>query len=327
MEMIQVLFSEQSKMIKSSLKKLLDAELQNRDEMNFVSLDMMETKLIDLYSEAESLPLGYDKKVVVAENFFYLAKSKTKPKIQKNDDMEPLLRHFRSPNPDITVFLLVYSDKLDEKSEFYKALKEGGASWKEIKPFSEEEWRAYADKFFSKKGYTIEPLAKTTLLSRISNDFSTFLNEANKLIAYADEETTITDEMVKKLVPAPMENDIFLLTKYLSRGDKGSALSLYKDLKKKSMSAVTLLNLLAKEYRFMHEVAIYSKNRYDAYSIARELGVSSWRVNSAMYSLRKTSLQRIEDGQEMIYDSLLSIMTGKCDEETAFTLLIANFPA
>ena len=52
--------------------KLVLSILPTKDDMNYVELDMAETKLIDLYNEAESLPLGYDKKVVVADNFFYL---------------------------------------------------------------------------------------------------------------------------------------------------------------------------------------------------------------------------------------------------------------
>ena len=323
--MIQVLYCSEGRMLKRVLKKLVSSTLENKDDMNYVCWDMAETKLIDFYNEAEALPLGYDKKVVVADNFFYLTKSKTKPKLQKNDDEEPLLAYFESPNPFVQLFLLVYADSLDEKSKFYKALQKGGAKFSQVGLLSEDEWKTYCVNFFSKRGSSITLEARDFLLSRTKGDYSLFLNEADKLLSYALGEE-ITAEMVEKLCGSPLEEDVFQLSRALSKGDKGTALAIFKDLKVKNTSAVTLLNLLAKEYRFLNEVAILQKEGADAYTIARELIASPGRVNACLYTLRKLSARKIGECQEMIYQSLLSIMQGKMSEELAFNLLLSNFP-
>ncbi len=323
--MIQVLYCSEGRMLKRVLKKLVSSILEKKDDMNFVSLDMIETKLIDLYNEAESLPLGYEKKVVVADNFFYLTKSKTKPKVQKNDDEEPLLEYFESPNPFIHLFLVVYSDSIDEKSRFYKALQKGGAKVSQIGLLSEEEWKTYCVDYFKKRGSSITFEARDLLLSKTKGDYSLFLNESDKLLSYALGQE-VDKEMVEKLCVSPLEEDVFQLSRALSRGDKGAAIGIYKDLKIKNTSAVTLLNLLAKEYRFLHEVAILQKEGADTYTIARELLASIGRVNACLYSLRRLSTRKIEECQEMIYQTLLSIMQGKMGEELAFNLLLSNFP-
>lgn len=323
--MIQVLYSSEPKMLKSALRKVLKASLPTRDEMNFVTLDMGISKLIDLYNEVESLPLGYDKKAVVADNFCYLEKSKTKSKAMKNDDPDPLLSYFVSPNPEIDLFLLVYKDEIDERSRFCKALKEGGAKFSEVGLLSEEQWKTYASSYFEKRGCPISSEARDLLLERVKYRYTPFLSEAEKLVCYSNSEL-IEKDTVEKMVSAPLEEDVFLLSRSLSKGDKGKALAIYKDLKKNGTNAVTLMNLLAKEYRFLNEVGILQEQGYDAYSTARELSSSPGRVNASLYSLRRLSLRKIRDCQEMIYKALLSIMTGVYNEETAFTLLIANFP-
>lgn len=323
--MIQVLYCSEPKMLKRVLKKLVLSILPSKDDMNYVELDMAESKLIDLYNEAESLPLGYDKKVVVADNFFYLTKSKGKTKLQKNDDDEPLLEYFSSPNPYINLFLVVYADSLDEKSKFFKALKQGEAKFSQVGLLSEDEWKKYATSYFEKRGSSLDNDARDLLLSRTKGDYSLFLNESDKLLAYASKER-VTKEIVETLSVSPLEEDVFQLSRALSKGDKGSALAIYKDLKIKNTSAVTLLNLLAKEYRFLNEVAILQKQGADAFTIARELIASPGRVNACLFTLRKLSTRKIGECQEMIYQSLLSIMQGKMGEELAFSLLINNFP-
>lgn len=312
-------------MLKSALRKVLKTSLPIRDELNFVTLDMGVSKLLDLYNEVESLPLGYDKKAVVADNFFYLEKSKTKAKVIKNDDPDALISYFVSPNPEIDLFLLVYKDEMDERSRYYKALKEGGAKFSEVGLLSEDQWKTYASSYFEKRGCPISPDGRDLLLDRVKYHYTAFLSEAEKLVCYSNGEA-IGKETVEKLVFAPLEEDVFLLTRSLSKGDKGKALAIYRDLKKNGTNAVTLMNLLAKEYRFLNEVGVLQEQGYDAYSIARELSSSPGRVNATLYSLRRLSLRKIRDCQEMIYKALLSVMTGVSNEETTFTLLIANFP-
>jgi hypothetical protein len=81
--MIYLIFSSQSKMAQSALQTLLKKDYPNRDECNFVSLDMGVTPLNELAEECDLLPLGYDKKAVVGENCAFLAKTRNQIQIPK----------------------------------------------------------------------------------------------------------------------------------------------------------------------------------------------------------------------------------------------------
>lgn len=322
--MIQVLFNPQSMMCKASLKKLINKELPERDDMNFVELDMGKERLVDLANECLSLPLGYDKKVVVAENFYYLAKSKTKVKLLKGDEDETLITYFKNPDPSISLFILVYADTLDKKSPLYLALEEGKAVFNQIATFTPEQWPQIAMKYFQKNGIEIRQDAAVELVSRIGGDYSTFLNEASKLVTYSKGEV-VTKEMVEMLVSQPLEDDMFQLSNALTRGDKKRAFKVYKDLKVKNIRGITLMNALAKQLQFLHEVQhLYSK-RMDSFAISKELGCTPGRVNASLYSVRKMRDTCLEKGLEALYEAELAVMSGQKDEDLAFNMFLANF--
>ncbi|MCQ2799449.1 MAG: DNA polymerase III subunit delta [Bacilli bacterium] len=322
--MIQVLFNSQSMMCKASLKKLLNKELPERDDMNFVELDMGKERLADLAEECLSLPLGYEKKVIVAENFYYLAKAKTKAKLMKGDEDETLISYFKNPDPAITVFILVYANDLDKKNSLYEALEEGGATFTQIATFTAEQWPQIAVKYFQKNGASIDNDAAVELVSRIGGDYSTFLNEADKLLTYAKGEN-VTKDMVEMLVSQPLEDDMFQLSNALTRGDKKKAFKVYKDLKVKNIRGITLMNALAKQLQFLHEVQYLYGTGMPSPLIAKELGCTPGRVNASLYSVRKMRDVSLERGLEALYQAELAVMSGQKDEDLAFNMFLANF--
>lgn len=322
--MIYVVYASQSKMLKDGLKKLLDNEIQKQDPMNTIYMDMGTRRLFELYDEASYLPLGYDKKAVVAENFYYLAKSKTKPKIAKDDDAEGITSYFENPMDEITLFILVYSDTLDDKSDMYKALVKGGAKFIPVLPFTDEKWDAFIPKYFENRGVVIYPDAAGLLKERICGDYSTFVNEAAKLITYIDCEP-ITLEMVEKLVPVPLEDDVYALSNALCHGDIGQAISIYRDLKVKSTDPVTLIRLLATQFRFLNQISYLRDRGFSIDGMMRELNAKYGRVKMSLNNLRYIDSDQISDILEDLYKCELDIFTGKIDQDIAFQMLLANF--
>src|SRR5574344_1735991 len=173
--MIQLLFSPQPRMVKWALKKLMQTSCPNPDAMNFVSFALGVTPLLEVVNECLSMPLGYDKNAVVAENCFFLEKSRSKPKYLKGDAPKALLSYLQKPDPAIDLYLLAYSDSLDEKSDFFQALLTDGAHINPVSEFSKEQWHDYITRFFEKRGIPIEPMAINELQTRVNGDYARFL--------------------------------------------------------------------------------------------------------------------------------------------------------
>lgn len=322
--MIQVIYNPQSRMCKTALKKMLKMELPEHDDMNYVEVDMGKERLLDLANECLALPLGYDKKAVVAENFYYLEKTKTKPKLIKGDETESLIAFFKNPDPAILLYVLVYAENLDENGELYQALKEGGAKFNVVGSFTPDQWPTVVSHFFEKRGITIEPAAVSEIVERVGGDYSTFLNEGQKLVSYSNGEP-ITKEIVETLVSQPLEDDMFQLSNALTRGDKKRAFEVYRDLKVKNIRGISLMNALAKQLVFLHQVQFLNSKGNSSQNMAKELGCSVGRVNASLYSVRKMKENTLQKGIESLYEAQLSVMSGRTDEDLAFNMFLANF--
>lgn len=324
--MIIVINASQSQMIKGTLKRSVKESFGEMDSMNSVRLDMGKAKLLDLSDELSSLPLGCDKKCVIAENFFYLAKTTAKKKIKKeeDDDDKPLLAYFASPDPDIYCFITVYSATLDDKSPFMKALKDGGAKFLTIAEMDEASWRKFIPAYFTKRGGSISDEAIGLLIERCGNDYSTLIQEAQKLIAYSNGDI-VAKKDVDALVSKPLEENAFLLSDALIKRNKAMALEIYADLRVKNSSAVSLFNMLANQFLILDQVRYLRERGFDKMAIASSLGVTPGRVGASFYNLRNLSKDDIRKALDMIYSYEGDIFAGKMDDKLAFELFILNF--
>lgn len=313
-------------MIKGPLNRAVKEVLPEKDDLNYVSIDMSFCKILDLSNECLSLPIGYENKVVVAENFYYLSKTKEKKKLQKGDDDSPMLDFFKNPDPLINLFILVYSDSLDEKSIYYKALKDGEAKFLSVASFSESQWYDFIPKFFEKRGSHIEETAIGELYKRTNGDYSLFIQEGNKLIAYSNGED-ITFKMVDELVPAPLEDDVFALTNALIKNDKSAALKIFKDLRVISSfgNGITLMNMLLKQFIFLDQVQYLDRRGFEAFDIANKLNCSIGRIKASFYNLKKLSRGCIHRAIDCLYAYQSQVMQGKMSDVLSFELFIANF--
>lgn len=323
--MITVFFSSQDSMMRGPLRRAVREVLPERDSMNYVALDMSETRLCDLANECLSLPLGYERKAVVADHFFYLAKTREKKKIMAGDDDRFLLSFFEKPDDAVSLFLTVCANDLDTNSSYYKALEKGGAKFLKIDDLTDNQWDDFIPKYFSKRGATIDVPAITELKERTQGDYALFCQEANKLVAYANEEE-VTKDMVRALTPVPLEENSYELANALTRGNIKRALEVYRDSKIVANNGpIPLIHMLSRQFMVLDQVRYLSRRGYSAYDIGTALKISTARAKASLYSVSKMSEGCLHRALEQLYQTECSIFLGKMDNDTAFTLFLVNF--
>jgi DNA polymerase-3 subunit delta len=322
--MIQVLYSPQSRMVQGALKRLLEEAFPKRDALNFVTLDMAVTPTTELTNECLNLPLGCDKKAVVAENCSFLGAGKFKY-LKDDDGGKSLLAYLENPDEAISLYLLVYDSDLSLRSPLYKALLKAGAKINPVSVFTKDQWTAYITKFFAKREVTISADAIAELSKRVDGDYATFLNESQKLLTYLGEGKEITLNDVKTLVSAPLEDDAYTLANALAAGDLKGALKIYRDLASASVDEVTLIHLLANQFRFLNEVRYLASQHLSDEEIGSTLFASPIRVRIARKNLLAMKEDSLPNALEKLYQCEFRIMTGQMSEDLAFSLYLATF--
>ncbi len=321
--MVTIVFSKEPMLAKQAVARIIKKDYPTRDDFNYISFNMAVTPCDEIAFEAETLPLGYDRKAIVAEDCDFLAKRKTKYKFLKGDSLDKLAAYCANPNEGIDLYLLVYCETLDLKNPVVAEVKNKGAI-KEVKPPEPGEWLPYLNRFFAAKGTSIDPDAAKEFLRRVDGDYARFVSEARKLLAYANGEP-VRLKAVEMLVSQKLEDDAFKMSNALTQGNPGKALAIYRDLKVKGTEEIRLINMLASQFRFMDEVAFLDAKGMSSRAIAGELGGKPFRVEMTLrglYGVEANDLARI---QEELYQLEKDILTGQVDARFALERFLANF--
>ena len=321
--MIMVLYCIDPQMARHIAFKSIRKDFPVRDEFNYCSFNMAVTTLNELADECNFLPLGTERKCILATDCAFLAKSKTKYKYQKDDGPEKLLEYCKSPNAFIDLYLLVHAEEVDEKNPIIKAVVNTG-SVKGIPLPKPEEWVAYAVKYLSAKGSPIDNDAARELVTRVDGDYGRFLNDLDKLACYANGEP-ISIKAVKMLITPKVEDDAFAMSNALTRGDVSKAMAIYKDLKSFGVDEIRLLNMLASQFFFMDEVRYLDAKGSSSYDIGRELSTSPKRVEVTLRNLYRVKPDSISRILEELYATEKAILTGSVSPEFGFTRFLANY--
>ena len=242
--MIYVIYGEQYPLLKKRMKKLVKSLLDDSiDEMNFARYSLRTDLIQDIVKELDYLALGYDKKVVVIEDFYPLSNGKENDKLQ---DYTSFLKYLQCPSEFNDLILMLETKTINKKSEIYKAL-EKSARFLYEETLSRDNLLTNGKVFFEKKGANISDEALEELVLRTDGNFQLFMNESEKLTLFSKD---ISLQDVKNMVSIPLEMNAFNIADYLIKGQKEKALKTYYDLRMIKEEPVRLIALLATQIRF-----------------------------------------------------------------------------
>ena len=330
---IYLYFSAEPELARRSALKALREKLPHRNESNYISFNMAETALDTVTSECDYLPLGYESKAVLAEDCSFLAKATKKQSgvkgkgSKKEKKVDPALDRFaaycRNPNPLIDLFLVTYSETLDETNPAVIAIKQTG----KLLPLPMPEPARLigaASTFFAKRNCPAPREACQELVERVDGDYGRYLSEREKIALYANGEP-VTLSMVEKLVAPKMEENTFEISNALLKGDTASAIRIYHDLKVFGADEVRLINMLATQLRFLDQVSFLYREGYNSTAIAERLNVKPYRVSVSLRSVTNADPMALWAIQEELYETEKSILSGIETPRFAFERFLANF--
>lgn len=323
-KMITLICSPETQLAKRACDRIVKKTLPERNEWNYISFNMAVTRLKELADECESLPFMDEKKVVVADDCAFLAKTKTKYKYASDDVPEALRNYIDHPNEVVDLYLLVYSDTLDEKNPIVDILKMRNAI-KEVAVPKPEEWMAYANKFLSARQVSIDSNALTELVARSSGDYGIFVNELEKYACFALQGGTIHLRDVEALTAPKLEENAYQISNALMKNDVARAMAIYHDLKVFGVEEVPLIGMLAGQFRFLEQVYFLDGKGLPVKMIADELKAKPFRVEMALRNLYRVPMGALERITEELYEADKAILTGKMQPRFAFERFLANF--
>lgn len=303
-------------MAESALKKVLKNASSKKGDFNFVEIDVAEDGIPALVDELSSLPIGYDRKTVVATNIvFDKAKGTRKKKVDSG--LEPLIAWLAHPDPQIDLYMVSVGD-IDRKHPLVEAIVKAGGAVSEVKEFTPEEWRHYIRTWLAKRGVGIEDSAIDEFSSRLEGDYARFLSEGAKLVAYKNYEGTVSRSDVEKMVHKPLEANAFALSDALFSKEPARAFDIYYDLKSSGIEPITLARMMLKQFSFLSEMSFLLTHGLNSDRAAEELGVHPYRAKVAARTISRLSKRDIDRGFKALHDFEKGVLTGEKEADIAF---------
>ncbi len=274
-----LIYGESFRLIEEEIAKII------KEETNIVTMDLYHVSLHDVLVEAGYDSLFLEKKFLIVKNASFFTSAKT-----NEEEMESFLNYMEHPNSLTTLIFTTY-DKIDSRKKVTKMFGEKNkiVSVGGLKP--NDLVSKVRDLFFSKK-YKINTETLSYLVSACGNNYDLIYNEANKLFLYYNEPQTISLEDVKEIVSKSIEDNHFRFVEAVIAKDINKAVHLLDDLYVLKVEPITLLMLLAREYRILYSAISLRSMGYPIPNISKHLGLQNWQVEK---SLRSSSSYYMND--------------------------------
>jgi len=282
----------------------------NFSDASISKYDLSEDLLEEVIEDLNTYGLFSDKKIVIINNF-----DKMDPDINRVEELLKYVENSSSLN-----LLFVVSDKYDDRKKIIKDLKK---KMEFIKVSSDPVE-------FTKnclKGYKVEDGVITLLVNNTLGDISRLYNECNKLKIYKINDKYISKEDVLELAVKKLgdSTDItFQFSRSLAEKDKKKALSLYQELLDYQIEALSIIGLLASQFRIMFQVKVLEEKNMRNDEIAKTLNEKSYRITKTRELTRYYSKKELLDLMIKLENIDLKIKTTSVDANTLVQLFILN---
>ncbi|WP_419790387.1 DNA polymerase III subunit delta [Staphylococcus chromogenes] len=291
---IYTVYGDVPELIERETNKIIEAYLKGepKDDFNYTKYNLYETHFNQIIEEAMTLPFFSDKKVVLVQNAYIFTGEKVAKEQQPN--MDSMIEFIEKYDNQTLIIFQVNHSKLDERKKIVKALKKH-AKLKKIEQMTEQETKKWIHSYLNENFKDIKQDALDTFLSLTGIHHQIIVQELEKLLLYVGERPQINLEDVKTIVNRSLEQNVFLLTEYIQKGNKSEAVRLMKDLIQLKEEPIKLLALITSNYRLYYQSLILNQKGYSEQQIAKTVGVHPYRVKLALRQARKYSLETILD--------------------------------
>lgn len=272
--------------------------------------DLSEGLLDDALEDLNTYGLFSDKKVVIINSF-----DKMDPLLNKPEELLKYVENSSSLN-----LLFVVSDKYDDRKKIIKDLKKK-MEFIKISTDPVEFTKSCLE------GYKIENGVINLLVNNTLGDVTRLYNECNKLKTYKINDKYISKDDVEELSFKKLGDSTeitFQFSRALAEKDKKSALTLYQELLNYKIEPLSIIGLLASQFRIMYQVKSLEEKNMRNDEIASSLKEKPYRITKTRELTRYYSKKEILDLMIKLEDIDLKIKTTSVDANTLVQLFILN---
>lgn len=319
---IMAIYGEVPELVEKKSNEIVESYLnEKKDDFNYVKYNLYDTSFNQIIEEALTMPFISEKKAIVVKNAFIFTGEKVSKDIQlNNEQVNEFLEKYDGEN---FIIFEVYQNKLDERKKITKTLKKTSKLAK-VEQMSEQEIKNWIKNKLHENFKDIKQDALDLFIELTGINFNIVSQELEKIILFLGERTTINKKDVEEIINRSLEQNVFLLTEYIQKGEKYKAIQLIKDLIVMKEEPIKLLALITSNYRLYYQCKILSRKGYSGQQIAKTINVHPYRVKLALNQVKHYQLTHLLNIIDQCAETDYKLKSSYMDKQLILELFILS---
>lgn len=319
---IMAIYGEVPELVEKKSNEIVESYLnEKKDDFNYVKYNLYDTSFNQIIEEALTMPFISEKKAIVVKNAFIFTGEKVSKDIQlNNEQVNEFLEKYDGEN---FIIFEVYQNKLDERKKITKTLKKTSKLAK-VEQMSEQEIKNWIKNKLHENFKDIKQDALDLFIELTGINFNIVSQELEKIILFLGDRTTINKKDVEEIINRSLEQNVFLLTEYIQKGEKYKAIQLIKDLIVMKEEPIKLLALITSNYRLYYQCKILSRKGYSGQQIAKTINVHPYRVKLALNQVKHYQLTHLLNIIDQCAETDYKLKSSYMDKQLILELFILS---
>lgn len=309
-----ILQGEQRYLVDKKIQQIKKQYIEDENSFNVIAFDMNKNNIQEIVDELNTIPLFGNHKMVIVENALFLSN-----KHDSKHDIDRLMDYIKQP-AEYSVLILICSENLDNRKKIVNEFKKHMELF-QYNSFDENQKITFINEQLKKYQIQIEKDAYQELIQRLPMDLQIIHKELLKLSLYPEK---LNLNSIQSLIQLPLEEDVFRLVNAVVEKNKKIAFLVWDDIYFIQKDSLAVIYMLASQFRFLYQVRSLLENRYDKTKIAQELHAHPYRVQLAIQTCQKRTLQELNEILNELAKLDQGIKSGSIDKRLGFELFLLN---
>lgn len=306
-----LIHGEEKYLVRNIKNKLINAVVNEGDNMNFSRFSGKECdakKVIDL---AETMPFFAKYRVILLEDTEWFKSA--------NDDMAGYIQEI----PEDAILIFVESE-VDKRNKLYKKVKEHGYVC-ECNRMSGGELTKWILVRLKKEGKNITSANMNYLLEKLGNNMDNITCELDKLMAYTYGRDVIERQDIDDICISEITGKIFEMIDAIGNKNQKKALDLYYDLIAVREAPMKILFMLSRQFNIMYQVKEMSLNNVPAAVMAKNMGMQNFIINKTLGQCKNFKLGTLKNAMNYCLKLEEAVKVGNMNDKMAVELIIVKY--
>lgn len=268
------------------IQRKVDEIIHNcsKDDIATYDASVKDFDILNVINECNMPNLFSSSKIVLVKDPYFLSSKST----LKDAEAKALIAYAKNVN--VGCELVFYGClEIDKRKKINKDLQKL-AQYIILDKLSNQEFVNHVKSCVKESKLDITSDALAFLLDILPNDLDNFHQELAKLCLYHDK---IDEQVIKKMVNIPLDDDVFNLTNAIIEKNISKAFRKWEDLKKLKQEPIGIALIIANQFRFMYQIRYLMDKGWQEQEIAQYLKAHPYRVSLTCRNVQGVKRERL----------------------------------